>query len=776
MELVGGSLEEEDSSRIPCEIRVVAAPDDHVVVAIEVAHALDRHAESIVAGVARELGICHAVQACRRAEPRGKSVHQVGSTSVGGSVVFTNGSHDQIVVAVAVHVAVACQTEASFISSIADQLAVSVTEVNTGSAVEEIGGSCVGATRVFLVSPNDEVTVAVTVEVTDELDRPAGVVTGGFSRKGEIGVGGHVLITTSRRGTVDQVHGAVVVFLVGSHDHVGDSVTRHISTGHIGSQVVTGISVEHAGAQGGIFVEGAFVNEDRPGVGAASGFSVCPNDEIVVAVVVEVTDGRGNRVVSVACAQDAVRVVVGQVCGSSRNRSEIGVDLVRTRTHNDEIVGSVVVDIAHGAAPGTEFTAAITFEGSPSRGCVSTADGTVEDEPVAGAAGGRRHQQVAVAIAIDIAQTLELFTCSEVCFGSVDDDVCVRGSVGSLQQTIVGIVVAVVVDAVEADFFCVGVDAVVRVITVRVVRGVSIRWCTVFGGVVHVTETIVVRVCEPGGVDGVVIDDVVAVVVHLVPAHFSRVRVHIGIRVVAVGVVRDRAFGHRIVAHGHGVVGISKGVVVGIGVPGGGIGTIVHDAVAVVVHTTDAVFFRIGVDGRITVVAIAVVVDVARGLIAVFQRGVRVSVSIVVEICVPGVLGAVRQRAVAVAVDVVAGVLVGVGMHRHVGVIAVAVGVHIAAGHICRAPSELHNAAEAIVVAVLIGGHHSRNLVVAVVTVDVAARELVRALRLVGDGAVTVTVTGLLPHGVSDAAGESDQSDHQGGHELVGHRCSRGRW
>jgi len=198
------------------------------------------------------------------------------------------------------------------------------------------------------------------------------------------------------------------------------------------------------------------------------------------------------------------------------------------------------------------------------------------------------------------------------------------GSVGQVQYGSIS-AAAVLVHAIEADLLPVGADvgeAVVAVVAVAdEVRGLLAGG----GGVVGIAVAIAVAVRVPCGVvRGVVlVRQAVAVVVGPV-AELVRVRVDLGVAVLAVDAVVDVPAG-RFAGRDLFVVA-AEGVAVRIGVPGGGVQgvVLVRLAVAVVVGPV-AELVGSGVDGGVAVVA-------------VFARGVAVA------ICIHGILGRVEGQ------------------------------------------------------------------------------------------------------------------------------------
>jgi hypothetical protein len=247
----------------------------------------------------------------------------------------------------------------------------------------------------------------------------------------------------------------------------------------------------------------------------------------------------------------------------------------------------------------------------------------------------------------------------------------------------VDVAVAVVVDAVVADLDATRVRERAGVVAVDVV-GIAIvvvvdelRGRGVLGrGVTGVGRR--GRVLGRGRVaDVFVVDHAIAVVVDRV-ADFLGVGVDGRNAVVAVGRVGHVARGLVALVARLGRVTVAVGIDVGI--PAVAVEQIfvlpVGETVTVVVELV-ADFLGVGVDVRVGVVAVLVVVDVARGLRTGVDRGADVTVAVGVGVVVPDVgrtgveirVGIVGE-AIAVVVDHVAD-LVGVRVDVRIGIVAV---------------------------------------------------------------------------------------------------------
>ena len=187
---------------------------------------------------------------------------------------------------------------------------------------------------------------------------------------------------------------------------------------------------------------------------------------------------------------------------------------------------------------------------------------------------------------------------------------------------------------------------------------------------------VTVEVLVPGtGIRGIIfIDHAVAVIVHAV-AQLDRTRVGRALAVIAVRVVHHITQGG---VAGSGVhAGIAVAITVAVRVPGAGVQSIrlVKRAVAVIVHAV-AVLISIGIDGRISIIAIRVVphphtVLGGQGIVA-GARGIGiVPEPISIIICIdPREQKTFTDLTIAVVVDIVADLLC-TRVHRGIGIIAI---------------------------------------------------------------------------------------------------------
>ncbi len=277
--------------------------------------------------------------------------------------------------------------------------------------------------------------------------------------------------------------------------------------------------------------------------------------------------------------------------------------------------------------------------------------------------------------------------------------------------------VAVVVDLV-ADLRRGGVYGTGGVITVRGVGDVPGRHVAGGHGCVGVAKRVGVAVGVPiAGCRGAVINRTVAIVIDLV-ADFRRSRVYRSVPVVAVlasgpGIAIAIVKANRAIAvvvvrigavrlDGAGVVGcvaviaiaaerhrigwwrtrvgftrvVPIPIPIAIGVPGGRLAVLIHIAITVVVDSI-ADLGRGGVYRAVGVVTIGGIRHVARGCIALLHRVYSwIAVAVVIAIVRPGGNSSVLKAAVAVAVHIVAREILGIGVDRGVGVVAIAVCIH----------------------------------------------------------------------------------------------------
>ncbi len=320
-------------------------------------------------------------------------------------------------------------------------------------------------------------------------------------------------------------------------------------------------------------------------------------------------------------------------------------------------------------------------------------------------------------------------------------------AIGVTVETLVRVSVAVVVHAV-AVLVGTGVDAGIGVVAVRAVGGVTAGHVALSQGETRITVAVGVGVCVPGGrVQGVVLVEVaVAVRIHAV-AVLVRAGVDRGVGVVAVA---GRLHEPGRLEAGVDRCAIAIAVAVVVVVPRGLVGhaqiIIVHQAVAVVVHTI-ADLLDVRVDGGVGVVAVGGVGDVAGGLGAGDDPGPGITEAVGVGVCVPersihgiGLVGV----AVAVVVHAIAD-LAGAGVDAGIGVVAVG-----AVGDVAGRCLAGLGAAGSITVAVRIGVGIEGQHVHGVVLVDVAVAVVVVAVAvLVGagiDGRVGVVAVGVEDH------------------------------
>ncbi len=245
-------------------------------------------------------------------------------------------------------------------------------------------------------------------------------------------------------------------------------------------------------------------------------------------------------------------------------------------------------------------------------------------------------------------------------------------------------------------------------VPVRVVRRVGVR------RVVRKVQTARVRGRDRRGADlgrGAGGGDEIAPVAVLVDAvvrDFGGAGVDPNVAVVAVRGVLDLARGHDAAPGGaRGLVAEPVAVRVWPGLRAGEghdvAVVVVRDAVAVVVHAV-ADLERVRVDGRVRVVAVVVVVDVAAGHLAHHDAAARVAVEVRVVVLeellgVDHVVVGIVHRAIAVVVDGVAG-LDAERVDGRVGVVAVGI-VHDPAG--AEAADERRGGRIAVAVEIRIG-------------------------------------------------------------------------
>ena len=349
-------------------------------------------------------------------------------------------------------------------------------------------------------------------------------------------------------------------------------------------------------------------------------------------------------------------------------------------------------------------------------------------------------------------------------------------------QVLVHVAIAVVVQLV-ADFEGAGVDVGVPVVTVRVIidraRGLVAGADRGAGVAVAVAIGVGVPGAEAGDVSVRVVHQAVAVIIVAV-ADLRRTGVDGRVAVVAVAVVIHRTAGLLTGGDRRGAVAVT----VDVGVPGALAGdvrvVVVHQAVAVVVQAVallavEAVgqpvavaveafvgaavtvvveaiteLSSAGVDGRVGVVAVGVVRDVAGGGVAGCHRVGGVAVAVAVGVEVPGglahgVVVVVIHQAVAVVVVAVAE-LGGAGVDGRVGVVAVGVVGHVAFGSVAGGhPSG--RIAEAVAVGVGVPGALAGDVRIVVVHQAVAV-----VIHPVADLAVHVVAVGDID-AVEQAAG-----------------------
>ena len=182
-----------------------------------------------------------------------------------------------------------------------------------------------------------------------------------------------------------------------------------------------------------------------------------------------------------------------------------------------------------------------------------------------------------------------------------------RGRIGGV---FIGLSIAVVVGLI-ADFDAVWTDGDVGVIAVLVVFGVAFGCCTGFHRCIGIPIAIFIGVWVEGdSVFRVFVEFPIAVVVEPITG-FDPTWECGGCIIVAVGGVGDISIG--LIACGHARFGITKAIAIGIGVPHGC--TLYIDIGQFIAVVVDAIadFIGIGAYGRVEVVAVGIVVDVARG-------------------------------------------------------------------------------------------------------------------------------------------------------------------
>ncbi len=299
--------------------------------------------------------------------------------------------------------------------------------------------------------------------------------------------------------------------------------------------------------------------------------------------------------------------------------------------------------------------------------------------------------------------------------------------------------VAVVVHAVTilgGTRVCAGVT----VVTIAAVRAVAAGGRASVGAAAAVTVAVTVGVSVPGGgahdAGVIVVREPVTVVVGAV-AGLGSAGIHRGAAIVTVGVVGHVAAGF--LTSGGAAAGVAVAVAIVVCVPGARTRhariVVVGQAVAVVVIAV-ADLAGTGVNGGVTVVAVAVIGDVAGGSIARDLAQAAVAVAVAVAVAIPG--GGAHcvvlvDGAVAVVVHAVAG-LVRVGVDRAITVVTV-----LARGPTVPVAVGVARGTIAVVVvgirAVCLG---RPRVVVGVCVVAVAAVGRVAAGLLAGNGGVRV--------------------------------------
>ena len=494
---------------------------------------------------------------------------------------------------------------------------------------------------------------AVTVVVHPVADLGAGGIHAGVgvvavavvahgSRRGRAGRGGNAGVAVAVAVIVG-VPGAGIAGVVFVHGAV--TVVVHPVAQLGGPWIGAGVAVVAVGVSG--------TRYGHVAAGGQAGADADPRAAIAVAVVVHGPGGRpAHR--GVVVVHQAVAVVVDGVADFAGGRVDRGIAVVAV---------GVIRGVAARGAAGLGAAAGVAVSIPIVVGVEGVEQGLVDGpvavvvHPVADFGGHRADAGVAV---VAVLQTGSGVGITDHAAGLVaghrragEITVAIAVGIGVPGAGVAGVVlvdgaVAVVVHAV-AGLGGVGTDRGVAVVAVLA------------GG-----PTVAVVVGIACGTVAVVVGGIGAV-------GLAGARIVGRVRVVAVAAVGHGAAGGGAGGGGAGVVSVA--VAVAVGVPGGGAGdrvvVVVHQAVAVVVQLV-ADLGRVGVDVRVGVVTVRVVVHPARTGLTVQDADVGVAEAIPVGVGIPGGLEALVGHAVAVVVDVVAG-FVGTRVYGAVGVVAVSV-------------------------------------------------------------------------------------------------------
>ena len=334
---------------------VVAGADDDVVVAVAVDIAGPCHASTEF--VACSFALVGPVGIGILGETRGGAVIDIGLPDVCADTVVAVGAYDDIVVAVTVDIAGAGYADAEVVIGVLAlyvPVGSGILGETRGGAVVDIGLPGHAAGIVVVVGADDDIGIAVAVDVAGVGHAVAEVVACSFALVGPVGIG---ILGETRGGAVVDIglpgHASAIIVAIGADDNIIVTVVVDVAGRcHADAEEVVGglalvIPVGSGGRAGGR----AVIHIGFPGVAATVVVVVGAHDDIVVAVTVDIA--RSGHVAAEVVRFGLALVGPGRGRGEPRGRPVVDIGfpgvvatvVVVDRT-DDDVVVAVAVDVA----------------------------------------------------------------------------------------------------------------------------------------------------------------------------------------------------------------------------------------------------------------------------------------------------------------------------------------------------------------------------------------------------------------------------------------------